>query len=76
MEMNFSTPSLLELKLGLHIKHLKPNGRVVKGEMEKGTKGLAGNYFEEGIKKLIPKITACIERNGDYVEKWLTYLLM
>ncbi|KAG5319446.1 SETMR methyltransferase, partial [Pseudoatta argentina] len=30
---------------------------------------LAGNYFEEGIKKLIPRFTTCIERNGDYVEK-------
>lgn len=41
----------------------------VKGEVEKWTKGLAGNYFEEGIKKLIPRFTTCIERNGDYVEK-------
>jgi hypothetical protein len=30
---------------------------------------LAGNYFEEGIKNLIPRLTTCIERNGDYVEK-------
>ncbi|KAG5322887.1 SETMR methyltransferase, partial [Pseudoatta argentina] len=41
----------------------------VKGEVEKWTKELAGNYFEEGIKKLIPRFTTCIERNGDYVEK-------
>ncbi|KAG5313015.1 GVQW3 protein, partial [Pseudoatta argentina] len=41
----------------------------VKGEVEKWTKGLAGNYFEEGIKKLIHRFTTCIERNGDYVEK-------
>ncbi|KAG5332929.1 SETMR methyltransferase, partial [Acromyrmex charruanus] len=41
----------------------------VKGEVEKWTKGLAGNYFEEGIKNLIPRFTTCIERNGDYVEK-------
>ncbi|KAG5320181.1 SETMR methyltransferase, partial [Pseudoatta argentina] len=41
----------------------------VKGEVEKWTKGLAGNYFEEGIKKLILRFTTCIERNGDYVEK-------
>uniref|UniRef100_T1IFC7 Uncharacterized protein n=1 Tax=Rhodnius prolixus TaxID=13249 RepID=T1IFC7_RHOPR len=36
----------------------------VKEEVEKWTKGLAGNYFEEGIKKLIPRFTTCIERNG------------
>ncbi|KAG5319288.1 MOS1T transposase, partial [Pseudoatta argentina] len=41
----------------------------VKGEVEKWAKGLAGNYFKEGIKKLIPRFTTCIERNGDYVEK-------
>ncbi|KAG5317385.1 SETMR methyltransferase, partial [Pseudoatta argentina] len=41
----------------------------VKEEVEKWTKELAGNYFEEGIKKLIPRFTTCIERNGDYVEK-------
>jgi hypothetical protein len=38
-------------------------------EVEKWTKGLAGNYFEEGIKKLIPRFTTFIERNGDYVKK-------
>ena len=65
MEMNFSALSLLEMKLGLHITHLKPNSRAVKGEVEKWTKGLAGNYFEEGIKKLIPRFTTCIERNCD-----------
>ena len=36
---------------------------------EKWTKGFVGNYFEEGIKKLIPCFTISIERNGDYVEK-------
>ena len=41
----------------------------VKGEVEKWMKGLAGNYFEEGIKKLVPQFTTCIERNGDYVKK-------
>ena len=40
----------------------------VKGEMEKWTKGLRANYFEEGIKKLIPLFTTCIERNGNYAE--------
>ena len=30
-----------------------------------------GNYFEEGIKKLIPRFTICIGRNSDYVENSL-----
>ena len=29
----------------------------VKGEVEKWMKGLAGNYFKEAIKKLIPRFT-------------------
>ena len=41
----------------------------VKGKVQKWTKVLAGNYFEEGIKKLISQFTSCIERNGNYVEK-------
>lgn len=42
----------------------------VKEEVEKRTKELARNYFEEGI-KLVPRFTTCIERNGDYVEKYV-----
>ena len=38
-------------------------------EVEKWTKGLVGNYFEEGIKNIISRFTTCIEKNGDYVEK-------
>jgi hypothetical protein len=37
--------------------------------MENWTKGLAGNYSEKGIKKLISRFTTCSERNCDYVEK-------
>jgi hypothetical protein len=45
--MNFSAPSLLEMKLGVHTTHLKPKGsEEVNGEVEKWTKGLSGNYFE------------------------------
>ena len=41
----------------------------VKGEVEKWTKGLVGNYCEGIIKKSIIWFTTCIEKNGDYVEK-------
>ena len=71
----FSAPSLLEMKLGLLTTHLKPIS-IVKGEVEKWTNGLAGNYFEEGIKKLNPRLTTCIQRNGDSVEIYLTLVLM
>ena len=43
----------------------------VKEELEKWSKGLVGNYFKEGIKKLIPQFTTCIERNGDYLKNRL-----
>ncbi|KAG5327480.1 MOS1T transposase, partial [Pseudoatta argentina] len=45
----------------------------VKGEVEKWTKGLAGNYFEEGIKKLIPRFTTCIERNAEATEFYILH---
>ena len=39
------------------------------GEGRCGWRGWQGNYFEQGIKKLIPRFTTWIEKNGDYIEK-------
>jgi len=41
----------------------------VKQEVLKWTKEMAGELYEEGIKKLVPRLTKCIEWEGDYVEK-------
>ncbi|VVC28199.1 Ribonuclease H-like domain,Transposase, type 1 [Cinara cedri] len=41
----------------------------VKGAVDKWTKEMAAEFYDAGIKKLICRLTACIERNGDYVEK-------
>ena len=41
----------------------------VKEEVDTWMTELAGNYFADGIKKLIPRLKTCIQRNGDYVEK-------
>lgn len=38
-------------------------------DIEKWRKGLIGNNFEEATEELIPRFSACIARNGDYVEK-------
>lgn len=38
-------------------------------EVNKWTKEVAGEFYDQGIKKLIPRLTTCIERDGDYVEK-------
>lgn len=41
----------------------------VKGGVNKWAKEVAAEFFDQGIKKLIPRLTTCIERDGDYVEK-------
>jgi len=43
--------------------------KEVKQKVLKWTKEMAGEFYEEGIKKLVPRLTKCIEREGDYVEK-------
>ena len=57
------------LKLHMGGKRFSTDDDEMKGKVEKWTKGLAGNYFEEGINKLIPQFTTCIERYGDHIEK-------
>lgn len=37
--------------------------------VDKWTKDVAAEFCEAGVKKLICRLTACIERIGDYVEK-------
>ncbi|KAG8237140.1 hypothetical protein J437_LFUL011188 [Ladona fulva] len=44
----------------------------VQKEVLKWGKGLAGEFFEGGIKKIVPRLTTCIEWDGDYVEKQST----
>jgi len=39
------------------------------GAVDKWTKEMAAEFYEAGIKKLICRLTTCIERNCDYVEK-------
>jgi hypothetical protein len=41
----------------------------VKEMVDMWTKEVAAEFYEAGIKKLIYRLTTCIERNGDYVEK-------
>jgi hypothetical protein len=65
MKINFSAPSLLEMKLWLHTTHLQPKGREG-GEVDDWS---AVNCFKEGITKLIPQFTTCNKKNGSYVEK-------
>jgi len=32
-------------------------------------KGLAADFYDSGIQKLVPKLNKCLENAGDYVEK-------
>lgn len=41
--------------------HMGGKGYSTDEEVEKWMKGLVGNYFEEGFKKLIARFTTCIE---------------
>lgn len=41
----------------------------VKKVVDKWTKETVAEFYEAGIKKLIPHLTTCIERDGNYVEK-------
>lgn len=44
----------------------------VQGVIDKWTKKVAAEFYEaihEGIKKLICRLTTCIQRDSDYVEK-------
>jgi len=32
-------------------------------------KGLAGDFYDSGIQKLVPRLNKCLDNAGDYVEK-------
>jgi histone-lysine N-methyltransferase SETMAR len=41
----------------------------VKDEVTRYLNGLAANFFDMGIQKLVQHPQKCFDRNGDYVEK-------
>jgi len=47
----------------------------VKQEVLNWKREMTGEFFEEDVKKLVPRLATCIEREGDYVNKYLTYIL-
>lgn len=56
------------LKMHMGGKRFSSDEEVME-EVKKWSKELAGDFFDTGIKKLIPRLKKCIERDGDYVEK-------
>ncbi|CAH0398476.1 unnamed protein product [Chilo suppressalis] len=60
---NFPRDYYLSTSLKLHMGGKRfSTDEEVKQEVEKWTKVLARNNFEEGIKKLIPRFTTCVEK--------------
>ena len=42
---------------------------VVQEEVMTWFKGLAADFYDSGIQKLVPRINKCLDNAGDYVEK-------
>jgi len=41
----------------------------VQEEFMKWFKGLAADFYDSGIQKLVPRLNKCLDNAGDYVEK-------
>jgi len=41
----------------------------VQDEVMKWFKGLAADFYDSGIQKLVPRLNKCLDNAGDYVEK-------
>ena len=42
---------------------------VVQEEVMTWFKGLAADFYDSGIQKLVPRLNKCLDNAGDYVEK-------
>lgn len=58
----------LELKKHLGGTHFDTD-EDVKEEVLNFLRGQAGEFYDSGIKKWVPRMQKCIDRNGEYVEK-------
>jgi len=60
----------LFLHLKKHIAGKKFNDDdEVQKEVMRWFKGLAADFYDSGIKKLVPRLNKCLDNAGDYVEK-------
>ena len=41
----------------------------VQEEVTTQSKGLAADFYDSGIQKLVPRLNKCLDNAGDYVEK-------
>ena len=59
--------SFLHLKKHLAGKKSDDNDEVQ--EVMTWFKGLAADFYDSGIQKLVPRLNKCLDNAGDYVEK-------
>ena len=67
--MSFWTPLCLEMKHGVFTTLLKDDDDAVQEEVMTLFKGLAADFYDSGIQKLVPRLNKCLDNAGDYVEK-------
>jgi hypothetical protein len=49
--------------------HTHHDGDVVQEQVMTWFKGQAADFYDSGIKKLVPRLNKCLDNAGDYVEK-------
>jgi hypothetical protein len=69
MEMGFWTPFHLFLHLKKHFAGKKFDDDDEVQEVMTWLKGQAADFYDSGIKKLVPRLNKCLENAGEYVEK-------
>jgi len=63
--MNFH----LFLHLKKHLSEKKFDDDEVQDEVKTWFTGLAADFYDSGIQKLVPRLNKCLDNAGDYVEK-------
>jgi histone-lysine N-methyltransferase SETMAR len=63
-----------DFHLFLHLKNISQGKKFddddeVQEEVMTWSKGLAADFYDSGIQKLVPRLNKCLDNAGDYVEK-------
>ena len=67
--MSFWTLLCLEMKHGVFTTLLKDDDDAVQEEVMTLFKGLAADFYDSGIQKLVPRLNKSLDSAGDCVEK-------
>ena len=61
--------SFLHLKKHLAGKKFDDDDEVQEEEVMTWFEGLAADFYDSGIQKMVPRLNKCLDNAGDYVEK-------